>query len=311
MPDTALRATERQFLALLSAASGARAVRLRFVSLPQIPRGAAGRAHIAQFYESIDQLWDENINGLIVTGSEPRARALEDEPYWPALAQLTDWAEEHTDSTIWSCLAAQAAVLRTDRIARRPFASKLSGVFSCTKTAEHALMAGLPSCWRVPHTRYNDLPEGALTSSGYRVLSRLTDAGADMFVKEGRSLFLFLQGHPEYDPEALLREYRRDIARFLTGERDTYPDPIHDYFDERAETALSLFREQALRIRDPALLQRLAAALNGWAPPHDWREPAVQLYANWLLYLTQRKREAGDGPLRDNERIHSGVAGGF
>ena len=288
MPDAALRATERQFLELLSAASGGHTVHLRFLSVPQIPRGETGRTHIS-FYESIGEVWDDHFDGLIVTGTEPRARVLEDEPYWPTLATLADWAEHHTVSTIWSCLAAQIAVLRADGIARRPFGWKLSGVFPCTKAADHAITAGFPQCWCVPQTRYNDLPEQALSASGYRILSRLPDAGADIFVRERGSLFLFIQGHPEYDPESLFREYRRDIARFLSGERDTYPDPLQGYFDEDTATALDAFRWRALHTRDAALLLSLPDAVAGWQPTHSWREPAIRLYANWLFFLAQRK----------------------
>src|SRR2546429_6417390 len=42
----------------------------------------------------------------------------------------------------------------------------------------------------------------------------------DMFVKELNSLFVFFQGHPEYEATTLLLEYRRDIKRFLRRERE-------------------------------------------------------------------------------------------
>jgi len=289
MPDTALRATERHFSELLDAASCGQPIRLRLFHAPQVPRGAACHAYLSLAYESIDQLWDDRLDGLIVTGAEPRTLALEDEPYWPALARLTDWAEGRTLSTIWSCLAAQAAVLRANGIVRRPFGWKLSGVYATAKAAEHPITAGLPPYWRGPQTRHNDLPEAELVASGHRILSRLPDAGADMFIREGRSLFVFMQGHPEYDPRALFREHRRDIGRFLTRERDRYPDPMQGYFDKPAEAALDTLREEALRTRDPALLERLPELLAGWVPPYDWRGPVVQMYTNWLLYLTQRK----------------------
>lgn len=309
MPDTALRATERQFQGLLSAASCGRPITLRLFSAPEVPRGQACRTYLSIAYEGIDQLWDARLDGLIVTGAEPRAGMLEDEPFWPVLAKLTDWAEEHTASTIWSCLAAQAAVLRADGIVRQPFGWKLAGVYACAKAVDDPITAGLPSCWRSPQTRYNDLPESALKSSGYRILSRLPEAGADMFVREGRSLFLFLQGHPEYDPEALFREYRRDVGRFLRGERSTYPDPMHGYFNAAAEAALAALRQQALRTRDPALLECLPDALAGWSPPHDWREPVIQIYANWLSYLAQQKGQAVSVPALCGEvRLQDGVA---
>ena len=318
MPDAAFAATEQQLRELLSAASCGRPVRLRLFSAPEIPRGQACRTYISLAYESIDQLWGGELDGLIVSGAEPRARFLEDEPYWPTLAKLTDWAEQRTASTIWSCLAAQAAVLRADGIVRRPFGFKLSGVYDCTKAAEHPLTAGLPSCWRSPQTRYNDLPEPALVSSGYRVLSHLPDAGADMFIREGRSLFLFLQGHPEYGPDSLLREYRRDIGRFLMGERDTYPDPMHGYFDKSTRAALNLFRNEALRTREPELIDRLPAALNGWTPSHSWREPTIQLYGNWMRYLAQCKarevghsRFAADRSMTGDVSVSLGVSAGM
>ncbi len=311
MPDAALRATERQFRELLSAASamsGSRTVRLRLFSLPGIPRGEAGRAYVALSYEDIGQLWDGEFDGLVVTGSEPRAPVLENEPYWPGLAQLVDWAEDRAASTVWTCLAAQAAVLRAHGIVRQPFGWKLSGVFDSEKAAGHALTAGLPPCWRVPQTRYNDLPEPVLASHGYRIVSRLPGIGADMFVKEGRGLSVFLQGHPEYHPMALLLEYRRDVSRFLAGERDTYPGLLRGYFDGRTAGALEAFRAEALRTRDPALIERLPDALAGWTPPHDWHGPAVQLYANWLLCIEERKHGKASVPAPpDSQALRSEV----
>src|SRR5579862_9380020 len=131
MPDAALKSTERQFRELLTSAAGDAPVRLRYFSLPDVPRSAAGQAYVAEHHEPIETLWGGTFDGLIVTGNAPRAVRLADEPYWPALAKLVDWADAHTISTVWSCLAAHAAVLRLDGIERRPLAGKLSGVFEC------------------------------------------------------------------------------------------------------------------------------------------------------------------------------------
>ena len=61
------------------------------------------------------------MDALIITGAEPRAEAIcDEEPYWPALTRLIDWAEIGTISTLFSCLAAHAAVLHLDGIKRRP-----------------------------------------------------------------------------------------------------------------------------------------------------------------------------------------------
>jgi homoserine O-succinyltransferase len=293
MPDAALQTTERQFRELLFAASKPFAVSMRLFFLPELPRAQAGRSYLSEHYEDVSELWRDHLDGLIVTGTEPRASALEDEPYWPSLTRLVDRAEDQAVSTVWSCLAAHAAVLHIDGINRRARSEKLSGVFDSIKATDHAIVVDAPSQWPVPHSRYNDLPEEALVSSGYRILSRLPGTGADMFVKQRKSLFVFVQGHPEYDPGALLREYRRDIRRFLAGERDTYPEMPSGYFDEGATSALAAFRRQAMSNPGGDLLLSFPAIEEGNLS-HAWLAPAVRVYANWISYLVeQRSRSLG------------------
>jgi homoserine O-succinyltransferase/O-acetyltransferase len=300
MPDAALRTTERQFRELLSAASHNVEICLRFFSLPELPRSDAGRAHVSQHYEDIRDLWTSRLDGLIVTGTEPRAPALADEPYWPTLTKLIDWAEDHTISTAWSCLAAHAVVQHIDGIGRYAFPKKLSGVFECRKATEHTLVVGAPPQWFVPHSRHNDLPQEALIACGYHILSRLPDAGADMFAKRRKSLFFFLQGHPEYDPGALLREYRRDVGRFLAGESGSYPEMPRGYFSEETAAELVAFRQEALRSRGIDLAPRFPAAAAEAKLAHAWHGLAVCIYANWLSYLAKQKCQSL-GPTKSHD----------
>ena len=71
----------------------------------------------------------------------------------------------------------------------------------------------------------------------------------DMFLRSRDSLFLFFQGHPEYEAGTLLREYRRDIGRFLRGERETYPSMPQGYFSKQAVEALDAFGTRAVADR--------------------------------------------------------------
>lgn len=286
MPDTALRSTERQFRELLAAADGD--VDLRLFFLPEVPRSEGGRAYLHQRYADVDDLIGSHIDGLIVTGMEPRASDLTDEPYWPALERLVELAADRTVSTIWSCLAAHAAVLHGDGIARTPHGRKLSGVFDCAKVGDHIFLDGAPSTWRMPHSRYNGLTEESIVAKGYEILSRSPEAGIDMFVKQDRSVFFFLQGHPEYDPGALAREYRRDIARFFAGELEVYPEIPHGYFDEATRAAFAAFRRGARR-DVPDLLAKLPPSDGTLA--HSWREPTNHIYSNWLSYLAKNRHQ--------------------
>lgn len=291
MPDSAVETTERQFRDLLSDVTGSRSIRVRFFYIPEVARGPVGRAYVTEHYEDIEALKAGGVDGLIVTGTEPRAPTPADELYWRALTGLVDWAEEHTTSTIWSCLAAHAAVYYTDGISRVPFGHKLSGVFDCARASEHELIAGMPEHWCVPHSRQNTLPADALVANGYTILSTARDAGVDMFARQRDSLFIFVQGHPEYDAGALFREYQRDIGRFLAGKRETYPEMPRGYFDDETATALMEFRERAFSRRNSDLLAEFPAE-SRVKMSHTWHGAAVRIYTNWVSRLAQRRSGA-------------------
>ncbi|MBV8566832.1 MAG: homoserine O-succinyltransferase [Methylobacteriaceae bacterium] len=291
MPDQALVATERQFVDLLGAAAGKMLVRLRFFSLPEVPRGDAAKAHVQTAYGDAGELVARPLDGLIVTGNEPHAARLPDEPYWESFTNVIDWAEHNTTSTIFSCLAAHAAVLHLDGVTRHPLDAKRCGVFDCAKVSDSPLLAGVPAPLRITHSRWNDLKEAELAAHGYRVLTRSAQAGVDMFMKRWRSLFVFFQGHPEYERDSLMREYRRDVSRFVRGEREVYPDLPQGYFDPRSEEALAIFGARARSARDPALLSvfpddlALRPSLAG-----KWGASATPLLRNWLAHLAAHQR---------------------
>jgi homoserine O-succinyltransferase len=284
MPDAALRTTERQVRDLLARAAGDHAVSLCIFSLPEVPRSEFGRLYVNQFHKPISELWGRDLAGLIVTGTEPKAPCLENEPYWPALAELIDWAEDHTVSTIWSCLASHAAAWRLDRIERHSLGKKMFGVFECHRVINHMLVSGLPQRL-VPHSRYNGLAGEELLGAGYQILSLSELAGVDLFIRQRNSLFVFLQGHPEYDAAALFGEYRRDVRRFLSGDVERYPDLPYGHFGDEAAAALLEFRERAILERNSCLLESFPAETVGRQLTDPWRDSATRLYANWLGYL--------------------------
>jgi homoserine O-succinyltransferase len=285
MPDATLAATERQFEDLVSHNAGDLDVRLRFFSLPEIARGEAAAKHIEDHYDDANALDEEKLDGLIITGCEPKAPGLEDEPYWSQLTHLIDWAASHTKSTIFSCLAAHAATQHLDSVRRVPVGRKYSGVFDCEFVSDHRLVEGLGPELRIPHSRLNTLDAKALSARGYDILSISPKVGVDLFVKQRESLLVFLQGHPEYDAESLLREYRRDAARFLRGERPDFPAVPEDYFEPLVESHLSAFAERVSAGTSRFPHREMASLLDDVHPVKTWRASASGLYRNWLAYL--------------------------
>jgi homoserine O-succinyltransferase/O-acetyltransferase len=289
MPDTALEATEQQFLSLLDAASDGIPVRLSLYALPGVVRKEAGRRYIKKYYSSAEALWGQRLDGLIVTGAEPLAASLTDEPYWEDFTRLLEWARENTYSTVWSCLAAHAAILQMDGVGRRKSPAKHSGILECEHLTDHWLTAGVPANFRVPHSRWNGISDDDLAASGYAMLTRSVDAGVDAFVKEQENVFVYFQGHPEYESDTLLREYRRDVGRYLRGESETYPSMPKNYFDDEAAAALNHFQEKSMLHRSEALLAELSTILRNIKITNTWQSAASRMYRNWLEYITARK----------------------
>jgi homoserine O-succinyltransferase len=287
MPEAAFRATERQFISLLESASEGIAVDLSLYALPGIPRTGGG--HAFSGYSSVETLWHKRLDGLIVTGREASTSNLSDEPYWESFTEVIEWARTHTLSTVWSCLAAHAAVLHMDGITRRKSDDKHFGLYECAHTSQHRLTAGASPHFQIPHSRWNGLAEADLAARGYSVLTRSADAQVDTFVKQEDSLFVFFQGHPEYESDTLLREYRRDARRFLRQDAETYPSIPSGYFDPGTEATLTDLRQRALSSRSRDLLSSVSTALDKSKIENTWRSTAAQIYRNWLLYLCAQK----------------------
>jgi homoserine O-succinyltransferase len=293
MPDAALKATERQFQRLIRVASGRVPIRFHCFSLPSVARSGLARRHVESAYRDIAELGDLHIDGMIVTGAEPIADALDREPYWNDLTALIGWAKAGTASTIWSCLAAHAATKHLDGVARHRLDRKCSGVHDCTSMGYDWLTNGAPATLRVAHSRHNELNEGELVARGYQILTRSAKAGVDIFTKQYQSRFIFFQGHPEYDALSLQREYMRDVARFLSGERQDYPLIPENYFDAATESTLQAFEARAKLDRDPTL----AAELPGLTLRPDLAvgTAATVLFRNWIGYLKRSAAAAQSG----------------
>jgi len=309
MPDSALKATERQFMALLDAAAPGKTIRLSLYALPEISRSETARRHIADSYSPIHTLLERKLDGLIVTGAEPCSPDLKCEPYSNRLSEVLAWANANTHSTIWSCLAAHAAVLKMDGIARRKREEKFCGLMECMRVSNYSLLSGVPARFSTPHSRWNGISENELVAGGYTILSRTRGAEVDAFVKRRKSLFVFFQGHPEYDSDTLLLEFRRDVARYCNGEAARFPTLPQTYFDEDTSAALTAIRERSAYGNREGLLAEVTAALREAKPANTWRPVATQIYRNWIEYICAQK-ETGEsrhlmGSNAGAERSHS------
>jgi homoserine O-succinyltransferase len=280
MPTAARNATTRQFRDLLHAAAGSTLIRLKLFSMTE----HHDDADPSIVYAPVETIFHAGIDALIFTGAEPTKADLRDEPYWPRLSQLFDWTEENGVPAILSCLAGHAAALHFDGIARRPLTEKCFGVFDETVYTDHPLLDGLPGKLKIPHSRWNELPPQDLVDAGYQVLTYSASAGADIFVRQGRSLLLYFQGHPEYEANRLWLEYRRDARRFIAGMLRDYPNLPHGYFDSPTEKILTAFRQTVMHANSNVSEIDFPATVT--APRYaSWRPGAERVVRNWFRFV--------------------------
>ena len=293
MPDPALEDTELQFFELLDSAAGDVSVRVTLYSLPGVARRERGQERLRELYCGMDDLWNSHADAVIMTGTEPHRPDLQEEPYWGMLTQVLDWAAENTGSVILSCLAAHAGVLYFDGITRHTLSDKRFGIFDSGRVCDHVLTNRVTGRIKFPHSRWNEVREEDLIPAGYVILTKSAQAGVDLFAKrKRRSLFVYVQGHPEYGAQTLLKEYRRDVRRFLDRERDTYPLMPEGYFDAAAVKLLAEFKENALTDRRKDRIDSFPQAAVGATLRRTWHSSARRVYRNWLNYVRSIKAEA-------------------
>ncbi len=309
MGDEALKVTERQFAQLISLSAGDVDVRLRLFALKRTPRSPRALEFVAARYEPASSAMEGELDALIITGAQPRAARLDQEPYWEELIELIDWAKEHTASTILSCLAAHAGVLHLDGIERRPLSEKCTGVFAFLAQRDHPLAGEKGSARATPHSRYNGLLQSDLEFAGYHVLTSSPVHGVDNFAKSFGAQFVFLQGHPEYEANSLAKEYRRDMASYLRGETDKRPARPQGYFAPEAEMELRLMERRAREDSGRQVMEDLSK-IEALAPTEaPWRDAAISFYRSWIeTILTSTRRRSTNAPEAEL-RIFEDVSG--
>jgi homoserine O-succinyltransferase len=120
--------------------------------------------------------------------------------------------------------------------------------------------------------------------SGYTVLAASQDGGWTVAVGErGPCQLLLLQGHPEYERQTLLRQYRRDVRRYLTGHQGSYPHLPKGCLDIEGVAALEqLQADVTAEVHDPALMDRFPFNFVAAHIDVDWQSVSRLFMRNWV-----------------------------
>jgi len=302
MPDAALAATERQFFRLVCSSNPITQFFIHPFTLDEIPRSDTAREHINRYYEPLEQIKAAGLDALIITGANVTQADLSKEIFWEPLKEVVDWAYNNVTSTLNSCLASHAVFLGRYGIEREGLPVKRWGVFKHQVTDQtHPLVHDVNTLMDVPHSRFNQVTRAQLEKEGLHVLIESAEAGVQLAVSADGFRNVFFQGHPEYDQISLIKEYKREVGRFVNGDTTISPPFPDNYFDTYCQ---ALLQEYEVRLREaistgaeppvfpePQLLPHLH---NSW---HDSGEAVVGNWIGLVYQITNKKRKI---PFMDN-----------
>ena len=284
MPDAALRATERQFIRLVGSCNRIAQFFVYPFSLPALDRSEETLGYIERYYSDFESLRGAGLDALIITGANVASPDLEEQPFWQPLMEVVEWAWDNVASMLCSCLATHAVLKHFHGIDRQPLPQKRWGVYSHRVSAKrHPLLRDINTRFDVPHSRYNDISRAQLEASGLTVLADSTDGGVHMAASPDQFRVFYMQGHPEYDANSLLKEYRRELYRYASRERDRPPPLPRNYFLGEAERIALEALEAAARAREAGRTydDTLEADVEGLLD-NTWGDTAKAIINNWL-----------------------------
>jgi homoserine O-succinyltransferase len=233
--------------------------------------------------------WDRiaAFDAVIVTGAEPRAAESRHDPTFAVVEKILDVTTSRAVSTIFSCLAGHVALEHLYSIPRYPLAEKRAGVLMHVVSADATtLTTGIPDLVAMPHSRWNTVLKGDLVAAGAKPLLCTGSEDWALATSPDGIRYIFLQGHPEYFADTLLREYRRDVRRYLDGMSEIYPAVPTGYLPASGVEALTAFAGHARRHRSARVFDEFPVVNPDPAVVRSWVLPAAALTANWTNGVT-------------------------
>jgi homoserine O-succinyltransferase len=289
MPDAALIVTEQQYMRLIGSCNQIVQFYVHPFTVPGIKRGPDVLAYIDTYYDNFDRLRDEGLDALIISGANVTNPDLEVEPFWQPLQEVLAWASKHLASVLCSCLATHVLLKVQHGIDRQRLPRKQWGVFPHrVRDRTHPLLQDVNTRFDMPHSRWNEITADQLEAAGLHILIDSDEAGVQLAVSPDHFRFIYFQGHPEYFRNSLLKEYKREVLRYLDGELEEPPPQPRHYFNPGAERVDKAYLIDATRARERG--EPLPPFPEDEFDPYldnTWGDTSKSLFNNWLGLIYQ------------------------
>jgi len=216
--------------------------------------------HLDHYYDYFENaIAKAPLDGLVVTGAPVEEMEYEQVSYWDEITTILTFARQNITSTFGICWGG-LALAKMVGIEKEMFDKKLFGVFETRNLdRSHPITGELDDVFWCVQSRHSGISDDVLErkrSEGKLNLLAHSDNGGYTIFESADRRFLMHLGHPEYEAQRLVDEYRRDAA---LGRSDV----------------------------------PLPANLDVNKPVNRWRSHGLEFFAQWIRYIYEPTSKEG------------------
>jgi homoserine O-succinyltransferase len=223
-----------------------------FIRLKTHAYTSTSHDHLEHLYRPFeDVVRNSHLDGLILTGAPVEDLDFSEVSYFDEVRRILRYARDNVPSTLGLCWGglAMARFIGIDKIITP---KKIFGVFQARNLdRNHRITGEMDDLFWCPLSSHSIIPDSVMEKERDKgtinLLARSEEAGYVVFESSDRRFLMHL-GHPEYEPQRLIEEYRRDMK---AGRTDVEP-PVNV---------------------DPA------------APVNIWRGHRTEFFSQWIKYV--------------------------
>ena len=171
-------------------------------------------AHLENYYVPFeDAVAHRKLDGLLLTGAPVEELPFENVHYWGELTRILKYAYNNISSTLGICWGG-LALAKFIGIEKVQYREKMFGVYETVNLdRSHRITGDMDDEFWCAQSRHAGIPDDVLEKERdkgtIRLLAYAKGAGYTIF-ESADHRFLIHLGHPEYEPERIVDEYRRD-----------------------------------------------------------------------------------------------------
>ena len=190
-----------------------------WIRLKTHPYKSTSKTHLDSLYVSFDEaIRNKGFDGLIITGAPVEEKEFSEIWFWDELTEILKYARQKIASTLGICWGG-LALAYFNGIGKTLYKKKLFGVYPLKNIdRNHPVTGELDDIFMSPQSRYAGVEDKELEKKAARgevsLLAHSEETGYVIFETSDKRFMIHL-GHPEYETERLVKEYKRDIAKGL------------------------------------------------------------------------------------------------